>query len=276
MKAELISIETETTPLDGLYYEPKPGSQIRGSVQLLHGNTMNFYIGHNRFMPPALVPLGYAVLAYNRRGHDILSIRDSREVEGAALQITEEAVADNNHARTWMLNRGLTAPICIGHSNGGMLAAKHVAGHPDTPALVLLSAHVGGSELVEIASANGLFGRDQLPDVLQEAERRMNDGRGDELMMLPGWYWVTTARSFLDYSANLPSLLEQAEDITCPVLFVRGDQEPAELYPAEEFRERCPGEVEFVELRDCGHFYDGLEEKVNEVVCDFLSGLHPD
>ena len=34
--------------------------------------------------------LGFACLAFNRRGQDILSIRDSRAVEGAALQTFAE------------------------------------------------------------------------------------------------------------------------------------------------------------------------------------------
>ena len=70
-------------------------------------------------MPPAFVSLDYAALAYNRRGHDILSVRDSRDVEGAALQSTNEAIADNVYAREWLMAKGHAAPICVGHSNGG-------------------------------------------------------------------------------------------------------------------------------------------------------------
>ena len=53
---------------------------------LFHGNTMNFYVGAPRFLPPVPTRLGFACLAFNRRGHDILSIRDSRAAEGAAFQ----------------------------------------------------------------------------------------------------------------------------------------------------------------------------------------------
>ena len=50
MRTEVISIETDTTPLDGLFYLPEVGDP-RGVVQLLHGNTMNFYVGPPRFLP---------------------------------------------------------------------------------------------------------------------------------------------------------------------------------------------------------------------------------
>ena len=81
MRAELVSIPTDTIPLDGLYYEPEGGAA--GAALLFHGNTMNFYVGVLRFLPPALVKLGLACLAFNRRGHDILSTRNSRVPEGA-------------------------------------------------------------------------------------------------------------------------------------------------------------------------------------------------
>ena len=57
-----------------------------------HGNTMNFYVGAPRFLPPALTALGFACLAFNRRGHDILSIRNSRAAEGAAFETTAEVI----------------------------------------------------------------------------------------------------------------------------------------------------------------------------------------
>lgn len=81
MRTELISIETDTLPLDGAWYEPDGGTTA-GAVMLCHGNSMNFYVGAPRFLPPTLTGLGYACLAFNRRGHDILSIRDSRAAEG--------------------------------------------------------------------------------------------------------------------------------------------------------------------------------------------------
>jgi pimeloyl-ACP methyl ester carboxylesterase len=85
MRTELVTIPTDTLPLDGAFYEPAGGATA-GSVLLFHGNTMNFYVGAPRFLPPALTALGFACLAFNRRGHDILSIRNSRAAEGAAFK----------------------------------------------------------------------------------------------------------------------------------------------------------------------------------------------
>ena len=153
MVLELVSIPTDGAPLDGLYYEPVD-REIEGAVLLMHGNTMNFYSGPPRFLPPYLTTMGFACLAFNRRGHDIMSTRNSRDAEGGAFQTTAEAVADNRYAAVFLRDRGHERPVVIGHSNGGVLAARHVADHPETPALVLLSAHVGGSRLVSIAAGS--------------------------------------------------------------------------------------------------------------------------
>jgi alpha-beta hydrolase superfamily lysophospholipase len=74
MRTELVSIATDTVPLDGAFHWPEDRPS-RGGVLLFHGNTMNFYIGAPRWLPPVLTELGFACLAFNRRGHDILSIR---------------------------------------------------------------------------------------------------------------------------------------------------------------------------------------------------------
>jgi len=105
MRAELVSILTDTVPLDGLYYEPEAG-RARGAALLFHGNTMNFYTGPMRFLPSALVRLGLACLAFNRRGHDILSTRSSRVAEGGAFQTAGEGIEDNRLAARWLAARG--------------------------------------------------------------------------------------------------------------------------------------------------------------------------
>jgi hypothetical protein len=67
MLQRLVTLETPTTPLDGVLYEPEDGPS-RGCVQFFHGQTMNFYVGNNRFMPPAL-DAGHRLPARGFRGH---------------------------------------------------------------------------------------------------------------------------------------------------------------------------------------------------------------
>src|SRR5207245_1456609 len=193
MRAELVSIPTDTIPLDGLYYEPE--GRAAGAALLFHGNTMNFYVGALRFLPPVLVKLGLACLAFNRRGHDILSTRNSRVPEGGAFQLAREGIEDNRSAARWMAERGFPHPVIIGHSNGGMLAVRHVADHPRTPALVLLSAHMGGKDIVQRGAGSGLMVGEHVEEFAARARELMKAGRGRELMLMPGWWYAISAES---------------------------------------------------------------------------------
>lgn len=271
MRTSLVSIPTDTLSLEGAWYEPDAG-KAGNAVLLFHGNTMNFYSGAPRFLPPTLTALGYACLAFNRRGHDILAIRDSRAAEGAAFQTIAEAVADNRYAARWLAERGFPAPLVIGHSNGGMLAVQHVADHPATRALVLLSAHCGGTEMLPLASRAGLLAGDRLAELTAQARALVAAGKGRELMLLPGWWYVTSAASFLDL-ASCPDILALAPRISCPVLYVRGDREPRDLYPAEEFARRCAGACTVEIVPDCDHFYRGREAAISELVRSWLAQL---
>src|SRR5688572_24565909 len=168
MRTQLVSIPTDTHPLEGALHEPD--GDPKGAVLLFHGNTMNFYVGAPRFLPPVLTKLGLACLAFNRRGHDILSTRNSRAAEGGAFQFTHEAIADNRTAMEWMKARGFPTPVVIGHSNGGMLGTQHVVNHPDTPALVLLSAGRGGVRTVS-GGKEQLFAGDREGELAVHARR---------------------------------------------------------------------------------------------------------
>ncbi len=274
MRTELVSIPTETLPLDGALHLPD-GPATAGAVLLFHGNTMNFYVGAPRFLPPALTAMGYACLAFNRRGHDILSIRDSRAAEGAAFQLTQEGIDDNRTAARWMRDQGLPPPIVMGHSNGGMLAVPHVVAHPDTPARVLLSAHGGGKDGVRRSSQAGLMAADRLEELTAQAHAMVAAGRGDELMLMPGWWYVITAKSFIDRDTMMPDVLELAPQITCPVLYLRGDQESAETYPAEAFKARAKGSCDVGIVPNCDHFYRGREYAVIYRVTSWLRKTFP-
>jgi pimeloyl-ACP methyl ester carboxylesterase len=270
MRMELVSIPTDTEPLDGLWYDPQ-GPERRGVVLLLHGNTMNFYVGPPRFLPPALTARGFACLAFNRRGHDILSTRDSRLPEGGAFQTAAEGLADTVFAAGHAAARGGGAVFLVGHSNGGTLAAAHAAASPEVRGLVLLSAHLGGPTILAVQSAAGQLAADRLPETVARAERLVGEGRGDELLLVPGWWYAISAASLLDRRDCTPDLLALAPRVRCPSLFVRGDAEPVEVYPAERFAAAAGGPCEVAVLPNCDHFYVGSEAATADLVSGWLS-----
>ena len=232
---------------------------------------MNFYTCAMRFLPPALVKLGLACLAFNRRGHDVLSTRNSRVPEGGAFQLAREGIEDNRTAARWLSARGFPAPVVIGHSNGGMLAVRHAADHPETPALALLSAHGGGRNIVQRGAQSGLMVGERVEEFAARARELVKAGRGRELMLMSGWWYAISAESFLDRLTETPDTLELAPRVKCPTLYVRGDREPRANYPAEDFKARAGGACTVEIVPDCDHFYNGRETAVGEIVSSWLS-----
>jgi pimeloyl-ACP methyl ester carboxylesterase len=269
MHTELISIPTPTHPLDGAYY--RPDGPTKGAAMYCHGNQMNFYVCAARFLAPHITSMGYAFLAFNRRGHDSVSTFNSREPVGGAYQTVAEGIEDNELAAKFLAAEGFKNPIVIGHSNGGVLASEHVARHPETQALVLLSAHAGGNRLTDPNSASRYTINEKTDDSIKEAQELLAAGNPRQLMLLPTWWYVISARTFMDRLTNVPNLVENAARIRCPVLFIRGDQEPVNNYPAERFKENCSGPCDIAIIPNCDHFYVGAEGQVAKTVTEWLS-----
>jgi pimeloyl-ACP methyl ester carboxylesterase len=174
-----------------------------------------------------------------------------------------------------MAERGLPPPVIIGHGNGGMLAVPHVVAHLDTPATILLSAHGGGMDGVVRTSRAGMMAGDRLVEITAQARAMLTEGRGRELLLMPGWWYVISAESFLDRMTAMPDILDLAPQIRCPVLCLPGDQESAENYPAEAFQARAGGPCEVQIIPGCDHFYNGRENAVIERVTAWLAEVSP-
>ena len=268
MHTELISIPTNDIPLEGVFYTPD--GPIKNAVIYFHGNTMNFYTGGARFLPKKLTEAGLAFLAFNRRGHDVLSTRNSRIAEGGAFQTVAESLSDHEYAAKWLSAKGFDAPIVIGHSYGGMLATQFVVDHPQTPALVLLSAGRGGRDQDQVPGTEKLFAMDQGPALTQLAKDLIAQKKPRDLMMMPGWWYVISAESYLDRIVNVPHTIALAQQIKCPVLAIRGDKEDVHRYPAEEFAQACAGDCQVAIIQNCDHFYNQKEDEVTDLVHGWL------
>jgi pimeloyl-ACP methyl ester carboxylesterase len=168
-----------------------------------------------------------------------------------------------------LAQQGHVNPVVIGHSYGGMLSTRFVADQPKTPALVLLSAGLGGRENIS-GGQEKLFAMDRTAELKAQAEALVAAGQGHTLLNLPGWWWVISAQSFLDRLENVPDTLSLARRISCPVLVIRGDQEDRSRYPAEEFQAACAGPCEVDIITQCDHFYNDRQAHVAQKVADWL------
>ena len=114
---------------------------------------------------------------------------------------------------------------------------------------------------------------DRVEEFATRARAMVKEGRGRELMLMPGWWYAISAEGFLDRLTDTPDTLALAPRVKCPSLFVRGYREPRDAYPAEEFRARAGGPCTVEVVADCDHFYNGREQAVQEIVASWLANV---
>jgi pimeloyl-ACP methyl ester carboxylesterase len=270
MLTDLITFRTpDGVALDGAWYRPEGGARSGIAVLLVHGKARNFYTGPSRFLAPHIVGRGFAALAINRRGHDVIYSKPGvREPAGAAYEVFADSQQDILGAVEWLAGQGYPRAALVGHSFGGVAATCFAAQHPArVAALVLCSAAAGGADYLERVSKDWLAG-DALDLLLERARGMRAAGRGEDLLLAPKWWWAISARSALEL--NVPSLVESAARTTCPVLAIRGSLEPVDAYPIDRVRDAAGGRAATAMVGG-NHYYAGYEEAVAELVADWLA-----
>lgn len=279
MITELITFRApDGVALDGAYYRPggpapTPNTQNpTTAVLLVHGKARNFYSGPSRFLAPYLVERGFAALAINRRGHDVIYARPGvREPGGAAFEVFADSQQDILGAVDWLTERGHGRLALVGHSFGGVGSTYFAAEHPRrVAALVLCSAAAGGPSYLERVSEHWFAG-EQLPAIVGRAQALERDGRENELQLAAKWWWAISARSALDLNRNVPDLVESAARVSCPILAIRGSLEAVDSYPIERVREATGSRARTAIIEGGDHYYTGHEAEAGELVATWLA-----
>jgi pimeloyl-ACP methyl ester carboxylesterase len=270
MRSELITFHAaDNFPLDGLLHAPAGGGATHAAL-LVHGKVMNFYTGPGRILPPYLTAMGFTCLAMNRRGHDLGGIRNVRESYGGSWEKFSDSQLDIAAGIAALRERGCSSIVLIGHSFGGIAAAAYAGDRPaDVAALALCSAGTGGLDYLIQSSRRGMLAADRHEAVDAEARRLVAEGRGDQMIALPGWWYAITAASWVDLSINVPVTLRNVQRYPGPLLALRGSREDAELYPAEAMA-AASRRGKLAVIPEADHFYNRAEGAFGQAVCEWL------
>ncbi|MGB3917040.1 MAG: alpha/beta hydrolase [Thiothrix litoralis] len=189
----------------------------------------------------------------------------------------EDAVAELDTWMNWLKEQGASKVVLLGHSRGGNQVSWY-ASEKDSDLLEKVVAVAPATwDAADSAKEYEERYKKPLADVLAEAQKLVDDGKGDTVMELPGFVYCekakATAAAVLSYykddeRKNTPSLLPK---IKKPMLIVMGsaDEVVADLPAKLEGIKQDNLTVETVDGAD--HFFmDLYADEVADKVAEFV------
>lgn len=201
----MVSLASGSPPLEVL---DLPGRVARPPLVLLHEGLGS--VGLWRDFPAQLrAATGRRVIAFSRHGHGA----SGAPVRPRTPRFHFEEAQDILPAL--LAQRGVHAPVLIGHSDGGSIALIYAARRP-VSALVLLAPHV----FVEALTLRSIqeARRDYLQGDLRE---RMSRRHADPDAAFWGWCDVWLDPAFREWNLD-----DAAGEVDVPVLLVQGSEDP--------------------------------------------------
>jgi pimeloyl-ACP methyl ester carboxylesterase len=168
---EFVQVTTaDNVRLDGALWKPGGGPGARPGVLLVHGYAGNFYTG----WPPlaeALARQGYLTLALNMRDHDPTPQTSLFEDNRLDIEAGVKLLADRGASRVTLVGQSL--------GTNRILFYQAETTDPRVRGLVLMA---GPGNLLEWNIR--IFGPGRALSVLAEAQQRIREGRGADLMLV--------------------------------------------------------------------------------------------
>lgn len=226
---------------------------------------------------------------FKERGYSSLAINLSLGLSGRKGMYDCPTPHDHRHTDAmdeigfwldWLKGRGVESAVLLGHSRGGNQTAWFAA-ERDDPAIkgVILVAPPVWSAEAEAAHYTKDYGKALAP-LLADARKRVDDGRGDEMMDVDFIYCKdtrATARAFVSYyeadeRRNTPSLVKKIEK---PVLVFAGSEDKVVEGLIEAMEPVAAADnVRFEVLDGADHFFRDLwSEDIGDVGAEFIDGL---
>lgn len=265
IRTELISLRTsDGVELAAAVYTPPAAP--RAAVVSVHGYAGNFYSGVQAHLPRALARSGYLVVVPNMRDHD--RGPKTTRFEASALDI---AVAVDEAARR---SRG---PVILhGQSMGTNRVCYYLAERADPRIAALILTSPPG-DLFEWNAR--VFGREAAQRTLEEAQRRIADGRGRELMLVdlgPLGLALYSAEHLVSLRGpdTRSNPYRSLAAVRVPVLIVQGTADPLvewERVP-ERLRASARGapRADVVMIDGADHAFSGHREELADAIVGWI------
>lgn len=249
-----------------------------GVIMMLHGT-----LAHNRMeivstVSELLNDAGYNTLAVN------LGYALDQRADGmldCAIEHRhrhEDAVQELNAWMDWLKQEGAGKVAVWGHSRGGNQVAWFASEHDSD----LISQYILVAPATHSAEAETEFYDSRysasLSALMAKAEQMVADGKGDELMEVPGFVYCenakATAAAFVSYGnddgrKHTPNLLGK---ITKPVLLIIGSADEVVSDLPAQLKDLAQDNIQVETIEGADHFFRDLyADEMAEMIDGFLN-----
>lgn len=269
----------------GAMFTPARESAKQVAVLWIHGWGANFYSPTYVMIGRALAERGFISLSVNTRMHDIANVqqyRSGNRVRGGGYWgVPSEQVRDIDAWLDFAEEQGFARTVLVGHSAGWAAVRAYQAGRQDPRVVGMVLA---SGQVQPVAD-----GAD--PKLIEEANRFVSDGRGDDLLHLsnPAFPSFISAATFLD-DYNTPRDVGDffgvhirnpaVTRVSCPLLAffgTRGDvgteADLQVLKSSVERQKSGPRRVTVAMIQNADHMYTGEEAQVAQVISGWIDSV---
>jgi pimeloyl-ACP methyl ester carboxylesterase len=283
---ELVWIESEDElELAGAVIHPVGRAPRPVAVIWVHGATSRFYGPAHVQIGRELAEIGYVFVTGNNRGHHLganLLRRGGPQLGGDQLlggtlwERFEDSPRDIGAGVTFTMSLGVQEVVLIGHSYGGVKVVYYHALRQDPRVVGLVLASPGPVNLLGLRE----------PELLEEAQRLVAQGRGSELLSPQSdGQPRSSAQTFLDRTSALIDVFgaetsnPAIAQVSCPVLAFYGTREDQALTATALERIRrhvAGGRVEKRMIEGAVHSYFGTESAVATAIAEWMDAAFGD
>ena len=274
----------------GIVFSPPPTQPTPLAVIWVHGWGVNFYLPSYVGIGRAVARLGYAAFSVNTRMHDLGSVQKytsaGKRVRGGGYWgVTSEDARDIAAWIDYAEQLGYRRVVIVGHSAGWASVGRYQADSGDKRVAGLV---FGSGEVVGNLNGATTSGQTEHTGWLQQAQKLVDEGRGEDLMRIPGRSYpsfISAAteldtlhrpREYADFfgtqTANPPILR-----VHCPLLAffgtkddVGGEKELLLLKSSVQRVSKGRQNVTTAMISAGDHEYVGQEEQVAETIAKWV------
>ncbi len=290
MLVELVRTKTsDGLRLDGSLALPaakQTEPPVADAAILLHGVGGSFF-GGAMFDPLSdrLLELGIAAVRVNTRGHGSINMIPSdggATRGGAAFEVVDQCRYDINAWCDFLVGRGMSRVVLVGHSLGAIKAVYSAAQapHPNVVAVIAASPPRLSHSSFQVGPRSHDFF-----ESLATAKQLVKEGRPEQLITATFPFpLLISAASYVDkYGDERYNILKFVSQLACPALFTYGSIEleqggiafaglpDAILQAVSGAEEAGRFKPDIMTIADADHFYTGKYDELAGVVAKWLA-----